>query len=292
VPDGRARLMDRMLKVIGKPVQIRCKETLDGPVGPALAEPGGEMRTILIVDDDPHIRDVVRFALEKAGFQTREAEDGRRALERIAAEPPDLIVLDIRMPELDGTEVCRQLRRSDAVGGQVPIVFLSSKDEEIDRIIGLEIGGDDYVTKPFSPHELVARVRAVLRRLAPDAGRNGAGSADGGGAPTPTTEPAAVLRHGRLCLDPLRFRAHWGEGDGAEEVELTVTEFGVLRTLLAQPGRVFTRDQLMDGAYADHHIVSDRTIDSHVRRVRRKFGRFGADPVETVHGLGYRLGPC
>lgn len=243
------------------------------------------MRTILIVDDDPHIRDVVRFALEKAGYGTVEAEDGRRALELAGALRPDLIVLDIVMPELDGTEVCRQVRRAGDGLARVPIVFLSSKDEEIDRIIGLEIGGDDYVTKPFSPHELVARVRAVLRRLAPIPETVGAS------APEPAAEPA-LLRHGRLCLDPIRFRALWGEGDAAAEVPLTVTEFGLLRTLLAYPGRVFSRDQLMDGAYTDHHIVSDRTIDSHVRRVRRKFGRFDADPVETVHGVGYRLGPC
>jgi two-component system OmpR family response regulator len=155
----------------------------------------------------------------------------------------------------------------------VPIIFLSSKDEEVDRILGLELGGDDYVTKPFSPRELVARVRAVLRRA----------SAAPAGARTP-----AKLGHGKLALDLERFEARW---DG-REVVLTVTEFGLLRTLLEHPGRVYTRDELMDRAYAYDNVVAGRTIDSHVRRIRRKFADAGGDPVETVHGLGYRIGSC
>lgn len=227
------------------------------------------MPKILVVDDDPHLRDIVRFALAKEGFAVLEAEDGAQALAVFAAEAPDLIVLDVTMPELDGTEVCRRLRRDS----RVPIVFLSSRDDEIDRVLGLELGGDDYVTKPFSPRELVARVKAVLRRLAPPAAA------------------AAVPREvacGRLRLDLEGFRAYWGEA----EVALTVTEFSLLRALAERPGKVFSRDALMDRAYALDHYVSDRTIDSHVRRVRAKFQAVGGTPVETVHGVGYKLSDC
>jgi len=231
---------------------------------------------ILIVDDDPHIREVLRFALEKEGFRTTEAQDGVEAVKAFDSWKPDLIILDILMPEMDGTEVCKAIRlRSD-----VPIIFLSSKDEEIDRVLGLELGGDDYVTKPFSPRELVARVKAVLRRLVEKSER-----------PTETgrtPKTPDVLTHGLLRLDLDRYQASW---DG-REVVLTVTEFGILRTLMAFPGKVFTRDELMDGAYSYDNIVTDRTIDSHVRRVRSKFAAVGGNPVETAHGIGYKLGPC
>jgi two-component system OmpR family response regulator len=233
-------------------------------------------QTILIVDDDPHIREVVRFALEKSGYDTVEAADGQAALARFAEAEPELVVLDIVMPELDGTEVCRRIR----AGATTPIVFLSSRDDEIDRIVGLELGGDDYVTKPFSPRELVARVRAVLRRTAPrPAATASTASADAG---------VGVVTHGQLSLDLDRFVARW---DGVEVV-LTVTELGILRALLGFPGKVFSRDELMTHAYREPAVVTDRTIDSHVRRIRRKFSNLGADPVETVHGVGYRLGPC
>jgi two-component system, OmpR family, response regulator len=228
------------------------------------------MQKILLVDDDPHIRDMVRFALQREGLAVVEAENGVEALERAAVEAPDLIVLDIMMPEMDGTEVCRRLRRHS----RVPIIFLSSRDEEIDRVLGLELGGDDYMGKPFSPRELVARVRAVLRRLEPDQSLAAVAKAE--------------LRHGRLCLDLDGFRAYWDE----VEVVLTVTEFAILRTLAERPGKVFSRDGLMDGAYTLDHYVSDRTIDSHVRRVRAKFLVAGGGPVETVHGMGYKLSPC
>ena len=238
------------------------------------------MARVLIVDDDPAIREVVRFALSRAGFATVEAADGAAglALARAGAPggAPDLVVLDVMLPEMEGTEVCRAIR---AGGSTVPILFLSSRDDEVDRVVGLEIGADDYLTKPFSPRELVARVRAILRR----------------GAPTEPAAPAPplaaeepVLRHGRLVLDPGAARASW---DGAE-VPLTATEFGLLRTLMRRPGRVLTRDALMDGAYDVARIVSDRTIDSHVRRLRAKFAAVGAAPVETLPGFGYRLGPC
>jgi two-component system OmpR family response regulator len=225
------------------------------------------------VDDDAHIREVVRFALDKAGYRVVEAADGLAAIDAFAAHRPDLVVLDILMPEMDGTEVCRALRRDSTV----PIVFLSSKDDEIDRIVGLELGGDDYLTKPFSPRELVARVRAVLRRTAPPA------------AP-PSGELPAVnsLIHGHLRMDLDRYRAFWGD----TEVVLTATEFGILHTLLRFPGKVYSRNELMDGAYREQTVVSERTIDSHVRRVRRKFSSSGGDPIETVHGIGYRLTAC
>jgi len=228
------------------------------------------MQKILVVDDDPGIRDVVCFALQRAGFATAVAADGEQALARFASDRPALVVLDILMPELDGVEVCRRLR-ADARGRATPIVFLSSKDDEVDRIVGLEVGGDDYIAKPFSPRELVARVRAILRRTS---------------VPAEAVEPP--LKHGRLALDAEQYKAFW---DGRELV-LTLTEFGILRTLLRRPGRVCTRDALMNEAYELHKIVSDRTIDSHVRRVRAKLASLGADPIETVHGVGYKLGPC
>jgi two-component system OmpR family response regulator len=228
----------------------------------------GFMARILIVDDDPAIRDVVRFALARAGFETVEAENGRVALDLFAKVPPDLIVLDVALPELDGTELCRQIRRDSTV----PIVFLSSRDEEIDRVLGLEIGGDDYLVKPFSPRELVARIKAVLRR----------------GIAVQTVADAKVLSHGALMLDLDAVRASWNGRD----VALTATEFGILRTLMTRPGKVYTRDSLMDGAYAVEKVVSDRTIDSHVRRLRAKFEAIGAAPIETLHGIGYKLSSC
>jgi two-component system OmpR family response regulator len=225
---------------------------------------------ILIVDDDLHIREVVRFALEQAGFRTVEAADGREALLRFESASPDLVVLDITMPEMDGTDVCRALRARS----RVPIVFLSSRDDEVDRVVGLELGGDDYVVKPFSPRELTARVRAVLRRATSPAADPGKRSGE------PRT-----LSQGALRLDLVGFRAFWND----DEVVLTVTEFGIVRTLLGYPGKVFSRSELMDSVYGDGTVVSDRTIDSHVRRVRQKFSQVGGDPIETIHGVGYQL---
>ncbi len=230
------------------------------------------MAKILVVDDDANIREVVCFALHKAGYSTCVADNGEQALQRFASEAPDLLVLDILMPELDGTEVCRRLR-ADPRNAAVPIIFLSSKDDEIDRVVGLELGGDDYLAKPFSPRELVARVRARLRAL------------QAGNAALPQR-----LQHGRLALDPERYQAWWDR----QALELTPTEFGILRTLLARPGKVCTRDHLMNEAYELNRIVSDRTIDSHLRRVRAKLVDAGdsGDAIETVHGVGYKLGPC
>lgn len=234
--------------------------------------------TILVVDDDPHLREVVRFALERDGFAVREARHGLEALQALNDQPVDLVVLDIVMPELDGTEACRQIRkRSD-----VPIIFLSSRDEELDRVLGLELGGDDYVTKPFSARELVARIRAVLRR------RHAAGAKAGSSGSARAAETAASSREriiGKLRIDLDRFEVSW---DG-KPVVLTVTEFGILQTLAGYPGKVFSREELMRLAYDDPTVVSDRTIDSHVRRLRSKLVAVGATPIGTVHGVGYRL---
>ncbi|PAX06635.1 response regulator transcription factor [Sphingomonas lenta] len=228
-------------------------------------------RTILVVDDDPHIRQLLLFALDKAGLDTAEAEDGEAALAAVERVRPDLVVLDINMPRMDGLEVCRRLR----AGGDLPVLFLSSRDDEIDRVLGIELGADDYVVKPFSPREVVARVQAVLRRTAP--------------RPPAVQDAAQPLRHGRLLLDPDGWRAEWA---GAE-VPLTVTEFSVLRTLASMPGRVWSRDQIIDRLHGPGFAITDRTIDSHVRNLRAKFANVGGvDVVETRPGVGYRLGAC
>jgi len=225
--------------------------------------------SILVVDDDPHIRDVVRFAFEKTGMTISIAQDGKEALRQFDRNVHDLVVLDIGMPEMDGLEVCRQIRKTS----DTPILFLSARDEEIDRVLGLEIGGDDYVTKPFSPRELVARVNAILRRT-----RN---------APAPAV--AKVMSHGRLALDLDAHTARLLD----TPVSLTALEFSILRTLLARPGFVFTRELILDAAYAGNIHVADRTIDSHVRNIRAKMAAGGSDSViETVHGVGFKLGRC
>jgi two-component system OmpR family response regulator len=221
--------------------------------------------TVLVADDDGHIREVVKFSLEQAGHRVLEAADGRAAVAICRDQPVDVVVLDIVMPEQDGLEVCRRLRERS----QIPILFLSSRDDELDRVLGLEIGADDYVTKPFSPRELVARVKALLRRAAPP-------------APDEVQEP---LRQGGLTLDPQRCQCLWGE----TPVILTVTEFGLLRSLMGTPGRVYSRTELVERAWGYGHHITERTVDSHIRRIRKKFAGTGADPVETVYGFGYRL---
>jgi two-component system OmpR family response regulator len=227
--------------------------------------------SILVVDDDPHIRDVVRFAFEKTGMAISIAQDGKQALRQFDHNVHDLIVLDIGMPEMDGLEVCRQIRKT----ADTPILFLSARDEEIDRILGLEIGGDDYVTKPFSPRELVARVNAILRRA-----RN---------APAPASTGAKEMSYGGLLIDPDARTASFLD----TQVPLTALEFAILRTLLARPGFVFTRELILDAAYAGNIHVADRTIDSHVRNIRAKMSAAGCESViETVHGVGFKLGRC
>jgi two-component system OmpR family response regulator len=226
-------------------------------------------RPILVIDDDPNLREVVRVALELQHFDVVEAADGRAGLDAFTKHAPQAVVLDLMMPELDGFEVCRRLRASS----RVPIVFLSSRDDELDRVLGLELGGDDYVTKPFSPRELVARVKAVLRRAEPPPDTS-----------TTAASPTALTR-GSLTLDLDAWRASWN----GQEVTLTVMEFQLLSALLRAPTRAFSRDELIERAY-DGVVVSDRTVDSHIRRVRQKFAAVGGSVVETVHGVGYRLG--
>jgi two-component system OmpR family response regulator len=231
------------------------------------------MAHILIVDDDPHIRDVIRFALEKAGHTHTMAQDGTGALAQFAAKTVDLVVLDVGLPEMDGLEVCREIRKTS----QIPILFLSARDEEIDRILGLEMGGDDYVTKPFSPRELVARVGVILRRMN---GRSGNMADERSGEP---------LKHGSLLLDPMARTACFE----SVSIELTAIEFNILQAFLTRPRIVFPREQIMQSAYQGNVHVSDRTIDSHVRNIRSKFAQLNCNNViETVHGVGFRLGPC
>jgi two-component system OmpR family response regulator len=226
---------------------------------------------ILVVDDDPHIREVICFALEKAGMTTEVAGDGGTALRQFRRRPADMLVLDIGLPELDGLGVCRELRKFSTV----PILFLSARDEEIDRILGLEIGGDDYVTKPFSPRELVARVNVILRRAR--------------SAPAPTEPDEPTLVRGRLLVDATRRLATFGEC----EIALTGIEFAILRRLLERPAHVLSRQQIIDASHAVGVHVSDRTIDSHVRNIRAKFAEAGGiDIIETVHSVGFRLGRC
>jgi two-component system OmpR family response regulator len=224
---------------------------------------------ILAVDDDLHIREVIRVALRKAEMTVTEARDGREALARFAIDRPDLVILDIGMPELDGLEVCRQIRKSS----NVPILFLTARDDEIDRVLGLEIGGDDYVTKPFSPRELVARVNAILRRVV---------------ARDMDAEPEA-LTQGALSIDVVQHVAVFA---GAP-LRLTAIEFGILKAFLVRPTAVFSREQIMSAAYQLNIQVSDRTIDSHIRNIRAKLAAVDCDNViETVHGVGFRLGRC
>lgn len=225
--------------------------------------------TVLVVDDDPHIRDLLTFALQKAGLATREAADGEAALAEIAQRAPDLVILDINMPRMDGIETCRRIRAQ----GDLPILFLSSRDDEIDRILGMELGADDYVVKPFSPREVVARVAAILRRA----------------ARTPPAPTGGQFAWGGLSLDADGWRARWRD----VEVPLTVTEFTIVRVLADAPRRVFTRDAIIDRVHGPGFAMTDRTIDSHVRNLRAKFASVGgADVIETRAGVGYQLGPC
>ena len=228
-------------------------------------------KDILVVDDDPHIGDVIGFALEKAGMHVRYAHDGQQALQQFQQSKPDLIVLDINMPEMDGLEVCREIRKTS----NLPIVFLSSRDDEIDRILGLELGGDDYVTKPFSPRELVARINAILKRTQHK--------------PAEPHAKQEALSIGKLTIFPDQHRACWGEQD----ITLTATEFAILLLLAQRPVQVFSRDHIMQKAYDSNVYVSDRTIDSHIRHIRQKFTDIRCESIiETVHGVGYKLATC
>lgn len=221
---------------------------------------------ILIVDDDPRLRQLLRIALERAAYEVIIAADGRAALVHATREAPDLIVLDVGLPEMDGFELCRRIRATS----EVPILFLTARDDEVDRIVGLEMGADDYVTKPFSPRELVARVRAILKRtrhmVAPER-----------------------LTRARLCLD---LRARLCHVDSTV-VALTGMEFDILSRLMTEPDRLTARTRLITALWGAQSQVSDRTLDSHLRNLRRKLAEAGCDTaIETVHGQGIRLGPC
>ena len=230
--------------------------------------------TIALVDDDRNILTSVSIALQTEGFLTRVYSDGESALKALIENPPDLAVLDIKMPKMDGLELLRRLREKSAI----PVIFLTSKDDELDEALGLAMGADDYIAKPFSQRLLIARSRAILRRT--EATQPVAEGAD-------PQEPAESLERGRLTMDPARHRVTWG----GINVTLTVTEFLILETLAQRPGIVKTRNQLMDAAYQDDIYVDDRTIDSHIKRVRRKFRQVDPefDAIETLYGAGYRF---
>ena len=223
---------------------------------------------ILVVDDEPNIGALLAATLRLAGLETRIATSGLEALSMAREFRPDLVVLDVMLPGLDGLSVCRKIRSVR----QTPILFLSARADEVDRIVGLELGGDDYLVKPFSPRELVARVRAVLRRFDVASG-----------APAKEAETRALC-HGPLKLDIERHEATFS----GKQVQLTATEFQVLAALLERPGIVLSRAQLLQRAYADDLQVTERTLDSHVRRIRAKFRNLGGDPIATVHGVGYK----
>ncbi|MDX3901610.1 MAG: response regulator transcription factor [Sphingobium sp.] len=228
--------------------------------------------TIALVDDDKNILTSVSIALQAEGFITRIYSDPETALKALLDNPADLAVFDIKMPQMDGIELLRRLREKN----QMPVIFLTSKTDELDEALGLAMGADDYISKPFSQRLLIARIRAILRR------------ADAARSPAQPDEPAAEpIVRGRLEMDPARHRVKWG----GEDVTLTVTEFLILETLAQRPGVVKNRNQLMDAAYQDDVYVDDRTIDSHIKRLRRKFREVDGDfnAIDTLYGAGYRF---
>ncbi len=221
-------------------------------------------KKILVVDDEPKIVDICRDYLQAAGFDVIQANDGRKGLAAARSEQPDLVVLDLMMPGMDGLDVCRELRRD----GTVPIIMLTARVEETDKLVGLELGADDYLTKPFSPRELVARVRTVLRR-------------------TSVNPQSDILRVGELELDRGRFRVVIG----GTEIILTPTEFELLALLASQPGRIFSRSQLLEAVRGVSFESYERAIDSHIRNLRRKIEPEESLPryIQTVYGVGYKL---
>ena len=219
---------------------------------------------VLVVEDEPKIAALLRDYLKVSAFRVTVRETGEGTIDWIREHQPDAVVLDLMLPGVDGLTICRTLRAlPDKRLADVPILMLTARVEEIDRLLGLELGADDYICKPFSPREVVARVKAVLRRVA-----------GGANLPPPPIE-----------LDEERFEARVR----GQALALTPVEFRLLRKLAAQPGRVYTRQQLMDALYSDHRVVSDRTVDSHVKNLRRKLGEVGIDPIASIYGLGYRF---
>jgi len=223
-------------------------------------------QTILLIDDEPHIADVVVYVLEENGFKTSTALTGEAGLRALRARRPDLVVLDLNLPGISGLDLFRQIKTIDA---SVPVIMLTAKSEEVDRVLGLEIGADDYVTKPFSPRELAARVRAVLRR------GTAAGTASG------------TIRHGPFEVDPAAYILTYCR----RRISLTRQEFRLLEALIRFPARVFTRESLMERVYEGENFAADRSIDAHVKRIRKKLAevRRSPDPIQTVYGIGYKL---
>ena len=228
------------------------------------------LRSIALVDDDRNILTSVSIALEADGFEVNTYVDGTDAIRGLAQKPADLAILDIKMPRMDGVELLLKIRETSSI----PVIFLTSKDDEIDEVLGLRMGADDYITKPFSQRLLIERVKALIRRRELDANILLEGNT------------AEILRRGDLVMDPGRYRCRWK----GLFVNLTVTEFLLLKSLAIRPGHVKNRDQLINAAYGEHIFVDDRTIDSHVKRLRRKFKLL--DPkftaIETLYGIGYR----
>ncbi|MGZ7039421.1 MAG: response regulator [Thermoanaerobaculia bacterium] len=225
-----------------------------------------------MVDDEANIRETVAFALRREGYDVQLFADGAEAWAAFESSVPDLIILDILMPRMDGLELCRRFR---TLSDSVPIIFLTSRDDEVDRILGLELGADDYLVKPFSMRELIARVRVLFRRAARRAKEPG--------------DDETVFRVGSLELDPQRFIVRWK----GQPIDLTVTEFMMLQALVKHPGHVKTRQQLTRDGYPHDNYVSERTIDSHVKRIRKKFEAIDPqfDRIDTVYGMGYRYPP-
>lgn len=221
---------------------------------------------VLVVDDDPHIREIITISLEDAGMTVTEVENGQRAVTEVSRLAPDMVIMDVGMPELDGFDACRAIRRHSAV----PLLFLTARDEEVNRVVGFELGADDYVCKPFSPRELVLRVRAILDR-----------------AKGPSQD--AGISAGDLAMEPMRHLCTIG----GTPLDLTGTEFSILRAFLDARDRIMSRDQLIRSVYGDNNRMSDRTIDSHIRNIRQKAAQLGyADVITTVHGVGLKLGSC
>ena len=218
---------------------------------------------IEIIEDDRDIVEMIGYNLKEEGYEVISAFDGEKGIELARREKPDLIILDIMLPVLDGFEVCRTLKQQQSTA-QIPIIILSAKSRETDKVVGLELGADDYMTKPFSPRELTARIKAVLRRH--------------------KEQPSAEIKTGQIVIDSVKHKV-FVKG---QEVELTVTEFRLLEALARRPGAVFSRNQLLDAFGADESMVYDRTVDAHVKSLRRKLGRV-KDYIETVRGVGYRF---
>lgn len=233
---------------------------------------GRPVATIFLVDDDENILTSVSMYLEAEGYDVRKFHDGVSALEALKASPPDLAVFDVKMPRMDGIELLRRLRQTS----NLPVIFLTSKGDELDEAIGFSMGADDYISKPFSQRLLGERIKAILRRAQLTSSVN----------PVPEEGDENVIRRGQLLLDPNRHACSWN----GEAVRLTVTEFLILEALAKRPGYVKSRDQLMDAAYDDQIYVDDRTIDSHIKRLRKKFRKTDKafDGIETLYGVGYK----